>query len=682
MTLPVPNLDDRRFQDLVDDAKRLVMRRCPEWTDHNVSDPGVTLIETFAFMTDQLLYRLNQVPDRLYVTFLDLIGLRLFPPVPATVPVTFWLSAPAVSPLTIGAGTSAATVRTESADSVVFATLDDLAVVPCTLSAVRTEPAAPPDADGADGADADQRQPAEPGADPLAAAVPAEPDEPADRTDALALGAAFAAFSAVPRPGAARDLGRWDAVPRCAVRVDFRGRIEGVGVDPRDPPLAWECWTANGWAACDVDTDETGGLNRPGVITVHVPPEHVVSLRQGTRAGWLRVRVTESGPEQTRYSSSPVVHGLSACTVGGTTTALHAEVVRDEVLGFAEGVAGQQFALGRAPVLRGAGGARLAIGAADGWQDDWTEVTHFAASGPDDRHFLLDAVTGTVRFGPALREADGSLRQHGAVPAKGAVVRMVRYTVGGGAGGNVTAGAISTLKSAIPFVAGVGNRSPARGGVDGESLAEAIRRAPVLLRTRGRAVTAEDYEAISQEAAPELARIRCVPAAADEASGAVRVLIVPRPTVNGGRIAFHDLVPADETLRKVADRLDAVRLVGARVVVEPPLYRGVTVVARLTARPGADVGRVETAATDALFALLDPVTGGPDGGGWAFGRPVQVGEIFAALQAVAGVDLVTDVRLFGANPVTGERGKATDRLDLPPNALVFSYGHQVRAERS
>ena len=74
MALPVPNLDDRRFQDLVDDAKRLVQRRCPEWTDHNVSDPGVTLIETFAFMTDQLLYRLNRVPDRMYVKFLELIG--------------------------------------------------------------------------------------------------------------------------------------------------------------------------------------------------------------------------------------------------------------------------------------------------------------------------------------------------------------------------------------------------------------------------------------------------------------------------------------------------------------------------------------------------------------------------------------------------------------------------------
>ena len=84
MPLPAPNLDDRRFQDLVDDAKRLVQRRCPEWTDHNVSDPGVTLIETFAYMVDQVLYRLNRVPERSYVTFLELMGVELFAAVGGT----------------------------------------------------------------------------------------------------------------------------------------------------------------------------------------------------------------------------------------------------------------------------------------------------------------------------------------------------------------------------------------------------------------------------------------------------------------------------------------------------------------------------------------------------------------------------------------------------------------------
>src|ERR1700712_5508023 len=125
MALPVPNLDDRRFQDLVDDAKRMVQRRCPEWTDHNVSDPGVTLIETFAFMTDQLLYRLNQVPDRMYVTFLEMIGLRLLAATPAKAPVTFWLSAPAVTNVGIPLGTSVATVRTDREESIIFSTREE-----------------------------------------------------------------------------------------------------------------------------------------------------------------------------------------------------------------------------------------------------------------------------------------------------------------------------------------------------------------------------------------------------------------------------------------------------------------------------------------------------------------------------------------------------------------------------
>ena len=75
--LPTPNLDDRTFQGLVDDARRLVHRRCPEWSEHNISDPGITLIETVAMMVDQLIYRLNRVPERNYVKFLELLGLEL-----------------------------------------------------------------------------------------------------------------------------------------------------------------------------------------------------------------------------------------------------------------------------------------------------------------------------------------------------------------------------------------------------------------------------------------------------------------------------------------------------------------------------------------------------------------------------------------------------------------------------
>ena len=93
MPLPTPLLDDRHFQDIVDQAKLLIPHYCREWTDHNVSDPGVTLIELFAWMTDMLLYRVNQVPDKNYLKFLEMIGVQLEEPRAATAPITFYLSA-------------------------------------------------------------------------------------------------------------------------------------------------------------------------------------------------------------------------------------------------------------------------------------------------------------------------------------------------------------------------------------------------------------------------------------------------------------------------------------------------------------------------------------------------------------------------------------------------------------
>src|SRR3712207_7931964 len=101
MSLPAPDLDDRRFQDIVDEAKRRIHRHCPDWTDHNVSDPGVALLELFAWMTELTLYRLNQVPDRLFIKFLELAGVRLHGPAPARGDLLFRLTAAQPEPVRV-----------------------------------------------------------------------------------------------------------------------------------------------------------------------------------------------------------------------------------------------------------------------------------------------------------------------------------------------------------------------------------------------------------------------------------------------------------------------------------------------------------------------------------------------------------------------------------------------------
>lgn len=82
-------------------------------------------------------------------------------------------------------------------------------------------------------------------------------------------------------------------------------------------------------------------------------------------------------------------------------------------------------------------------------------VEHFGRSGPDDRHVRVNATTGEFTFPPVLREADGTLRACGAVPPKGAQVRVARYRTGGGPAGNVSRGAISVLRSSVPYIARV-----------------------------------------------------------------------------------------------------------------------------------------------------------------------------------------------------------------------------------
>ncbi|GAA2751246.1 putative baseplate assembly protein [Kitasatospora cinereorecta] len=644
MALERPNLDDRRFQGLVDEAKRMVQQNCPEWTDHNVSDPGVTLIEAFAHMVDQLLYRLNRVPDKNHLAFLDLIGVRLFPPAAARTELTFWLSAPQSQPVLVREGAEVATERTETEEAVVFLTDRHLAILPCTLAHLATTAGA-----AATGRDTE-----------------------------LADGRGIPCFAALPQPDDTLLFGLSQAVPHCAVALRLAFPVEGHGIDPARPPLVWEAWTGEEWTACEVEKDTTGGFNQPGDVILHVPAGHTASLEAGHRAGWLRCRVVPPVAGQSPYAATPVLRSARAFTTGGTTTALHAETVHGEQLGHAEGVPGQCFVLARTPVVAGGDPVVLETTGRDG-PEEWTEVEDFAGSGEHDRHFRLDRTTGELTLGPALRDPDGTLRRHGAVPPKGTPLRVRAYRTGGGRRGNVARGKLNVPRSSIPYVARVENRRAAGGGVDGEDVEHARVRGPITLRTGGRAVTAEDYEQLAHEASPEVGRVRCLAAESGPDAGGVRVLLVPRVPDDGrGRLEFARLAFSDELLAEVTGYLDRRRMLGTRLLVTPPHYQGVTVVAEVRARPGRSGEDLQEAALGALHRHLDPLDGGPDGTGWPFGRPVQAGEVHAVLQHLPDVELVERVRLFPADPRTGRRGPATDRIELGPDALVFSYEHQVR----
>ena len=215
MTLSAPRLDDRTFQQIVDEAKRRIHRLCPEWTDHNVSDPGVTLIELYAWMTEMILYRMNQVPDRLYVKFLELIGVELYGSAPAVTDLLFTLTAPQPEKVIIPAGTQVSTEQVGDEEPIVFMTDEKLEIAPPKLISCVTRSG----------------------------------EQYEEQFDDLRLAAARVVCFRSLRPGDAFYLGFADSLAANLVRLHIVTGIEGAGVRPEQAPLRWESWTGERWVA-------------------------------------------------------------------------------------------------------------------------------------------------------------------------------------------------------------------------------------------------------------------------------------------------------------------------------------------------------------------------------------------------------------------------------------------------
>jgi hypothetical protein len=131
--IPLPDLDDRKWQDIVDQATALIQQYAPQWTDQQPSDIGITLIELFAWIVEALIYRLNQVPEKNYIAFLNLLGITRDPPQPAHAFLTFSTMTP---PYVMAAGKQAQTAGSEPGEPIVFETDAPLTVLPLNLQTV------------------------------------------------------------------------------------------------------------------------------------------------------------------------------------------------------------------------------------------------------------------------------------------------------------------------------------------------------------------------------------------------------------------------------------------------------------------------------------------------------------------------------------------------------------------
>lgn len=705
MPLPAPNLDDLRFQkDLVDEARRRIIRYCPEWTDYNLSDPGITLIELFAWMTELLTYRLNRVPDKSYVKFMELVGVQLQPASSARTELTFYLSTPfPIAPesdtvAVVPQGLEVATRPSEEEEEVTFTVDEKLIIGPPHLTQLRREA-----------------------------------DFHRNYLSRLGIEAVYAFDQKQPQEGDTFYLGFDED-------QDIRGHIlqltfeceqtQAVGVRREDPPWVWECSTGDGlWEEVlpsprHGEKDTTGGLNNArGKLVLYLPLSMRPALFFGRRANWVRCRYEQRRPEQGRYSESPRILDISAHALGATTRATHAVVVRQEILGRSNGEPGQIFRLQHAPVLDLRAGEYVEVEqkqANDLVFVPWEFVSDFANSDRYDRHFAVDTAAGEVGFGPAVRQPDGSVRQYGRVPEAGRMIRFSQYRYGGGVAGNVPAGKIQVLKSAVPYIDHVVNLHRAEGGRDQENLEEAKARVARELRAQQRAVTAEDYEYLAKKASRAVARVKCLaPGKSDSGlpPGMLELLMVPA-AFDALQVGDLSKLALDSGLRQeVGTYLDKYRVLTTTLRIREPHYLGIKVYAEIVvneySQPEAVQNRVCESLRNVISPLalngsntgrdsLSPVGGGlgreDDWEGWPFGRNLYTPELYSLIQQVPGVKHVLEVKVGwrqlaadqedAPSPLPGE-GQAGDAeailtplqgrmLEVPDDTLLCSLDHEIQ----
>jgi predicted phage baseplate assembly protein len=673
MALTPPILDDRSFDELVDELLRRIPAHTPEWTHPRVGDPGRTLIDLFAWLADTLLYRINLVPERQRLVFLELLGMPMRPAQAATGLVS-------ITPVPEDV-TAAVTIRPRALikGPVTFESASELTVLPVTAE-VFLKAALPPERE-AEMAGVVSELMGLYGLSGRPRAYVTTPAFPGNKhvDTGVELGAAtvdgdlWIALLAGPEA----DVG--------AVRTTLGGTPDGrpqtlrVAVVPTLAPTQaleeigqrvavphqWELTTGATTAGApphvtlDVLSDGTAGLTRAGVVELALPAKELIGapaddVRQSLHAGvggdqpprlddpdkagrvaaWLRLRTTAPASS------------LRLSWVGVNAVAVdQRQTMTGLVVGQSTGAADQVHRLPRPSVEPET--FRLEVEEQGAGYRAWRQVSDLLAEGPDARAFTLDSEAGTVRFGDGMR---------GRIPEPGARIRVAVMRTGGGGQGNLPPGSLTEVTAhdlnGVPVIApklAVVQAVPTRGGTDPETLAEAERRIPAALRHRDRAVTADDFRALALETpGTRLGRAEVLPRflpnqRRPDVPGVVSVMVLPfkaeplPPNPRPDRALLGAVHAYLDLRRPLATEL---YVIGTEYV---PLGLGVAV----RVREGFGVEETLHGVRLALRSFLWPLPpGGPQQTGWVLGRSVQDRELEVIVAQVPGVRAVGGVRLF------------------------------------
>lgn len=692
MTLPLENLDDKSFKDLVGDAVARIPVYAPGWTDHNKTDPGITLIELLAWIIEMQIYRLNKVSDRSLLKFLKLLGIKkLRPATPAVVDVTFSVkSGPgSETPLPqIASGTQVSARDPMTGEDIIFETMQDLNIVNMNLKGVLTILK--------DGSIID------------------------NTTTNQSRNAYYNAFGDDSVEGNALYLGL-DSSPKGQelalafyLYQDVSSSVGTAASSHSGVNLLWEYYIGGDWKsntswkaltkmtdlvsdAWEAVKDTTSDLTTSGKVWAKVQGDPARTPIGDHDLFWLRIRIVNPG-----YDTLPRIENILLNTVSAVQKATF--ILKDSFS--STGLPGLQIKLGHAPVLE-APQVQSIMGKSPncdriesfdvstprdcnhplilcirGERSDWILVEDLDASRPEDCHYSLDATSGIISFGDGI---------HGRIPSEGSNNITVKFSLGGGIRGNVAPHAINKImnlliQEKIAKTFNVDNHKAAIGGKEPETLKEAIGRARKELKTVFRAATPADYEQLTlNNKELGVARVKAIPLYHPCMPGpipdTITLVVVPQNSSSKPLPQYHPCmpgpVPDTDFLKAVYRFLDKRRTMGIELFVIPPEYMTVSVKVSVVRLPMFRKETIESAICKRLKSFLSPLEGGgPDEKGWPFGRPVYVSELYAVLGVIEGVDYIKELVLFRGTPNDKEE---RDYIDIPAHGLARSGDHWVAA---
>jgi len=692
--LQPPALDDRSYDDLLQELLASIPAHTPEWTNPQPGDPGRTLLELFAWLGDAILYRINLVPEKQRLAFLSLLGFPLQPAGAARGLISLTLDAARKEVLSLAA---AALVK----GKLPFETTGEIDVLPVLGQAYRKTPLSTAEK-----------------ADALPLLTGLKTLYKLGNTPSGYFTQPLFAGNMAVAPGldlktGTLDQSLWIALlarkkeNRDAVRDAIGGKggeqkILSVGfvpaIDLPDPfadigPRSavvhtWQISLANStdgkprYATLKVFDDTTGNLTRPGVVRLGLPQASDIGapsndVRDDAQAGvgakpprlddpdtaqklvaWVRLKVSSN----LRVSWA----GINAVEIvqGATSPSI--------VIGVSDGSAEQQYALPSTQIDPASFNLEVDMPGL-GYQL-WEQVDDLDVLQGPVPAYTLDPEAGLIRFGNQMR---------GMIPPVGRRIRVRKMRSGGGALGNVPPGTLNSIaakdsKGAVVTEKIVVQQPVATtGGSDAETLATAERRIPARLRHRDRAVTEEDYRSLARE----------IPGA-----GVERVEVLPlfKPqtrTSNVPGVVSVMVIPAKDTLQPPCPRADRPMLetvhaylnarkpVAAELYVIGVDYVGIGISLAIEVRAGFELRQVSNDVEQALRRYLWPLEpGGALQTGWPLGRHVRSFELDVVVSQVPGVVQVNGLNIFrrradGGYDLTSLNENAQQEITLQPYQL-------------